>query len=415
VVAREIIDAKYTARGNTLFVVDPRRSNTAWYASTHVQNRPGTEALILVAALKSLKSSGKLASDSHPWLDSLDEKALLEAAGVGRDVVARLAHAFADAAKAAIVIAPSARGVGDVALVARLAALLAQTTGGQKGFVSLPSGGNVLGAQQVVAKGGWMPASQLVAEMAAGKYRALINLGADLTASYPSAALSKSLASLDAVVSYSLFRGETERVSSVVLGAASWLESDGSAVRFDGSVAEWKAVGAPSWGTRTLTDVLSQLEAALGSVPASKGAAPAGVPDVQDDALAARVEAVRRAAEARASGEMSFVALPATGHMGAGAITRWMDWAREMFPAGFAEISQADAAAAGINEKDCIVLSSPFAQVELSARLTDRLQAGVVAVPAYDPAARSLFSWQPGADGWFDTGPGGVRLSRKQS
>jgi hypothetical protein len=51
----------------------------------------------------------------------------------------------------------------------------------------------------------------------------------------------------------------------------------------------------------------------------------------------------------------------------------------------------------------------------LTAHLTDRLQAGVVAVPAYDPAARALFSWQPDLDGWFATGPGAVRLSRKQS
>jgi predicted molibdopterin-dependent oxidoreductase YjgC len=92
-----------------------------------------------------------------------------------------------------------------------------------------------------------------------------------------------------------------------------------------------------------------------------------------------------------------------------------MDWACEMFPSGFVEISQVDAAAAGISDKERVVLSSASAHVELEARLTDRLQQGVVAVPGYDPAARSLFSWRPGTDGWFDTGPGSVRLSRKQS
>jgi predicted molibdopterin-dependent oxidoreductase YjgC len=145
VVAKNIIDAKYTARGNSLFVVDPRRSNTAWYASEHVQNNPGTEALVLACILKALRASGKAPGDEHAWLDSLEEAALLAAVGVGKDSVAWMARSFADAGKAAIVVAPGARGMHDVALVARLANLAATISGDQKGCVLLPSGGNVRG------------------------------------------------------------------------------------------------------------------------------------------------------------------------------------------------------------------------------------------------------------------------------
>ncbi len=266
VLAKEIIDAKYTARGNSLFVVDPRRSNTAWYASDHVQNRPGTEALVLSCMLKSLKSSGKMAVDCCGWLDSMDEKALLDAAGVRRDVVARMARSFVDAGKAAIVVAPPARGVSDVALVARLAKQLVESSGENKACVLLPSGGNVRGAQQVISTGGWKPISSLLAELEAGKYKALLSFGADITAEFPSAALTKAIDALDLVASVSLFRGEFEKSASVVLAGASWLESNGSATLFDNTAITWNAVGAPSWGTRTLSDVASLVEAAVGKV-----------------------------------------------------------------------------------------------------------------------------------------------------
>lgn len=415
VLAKEIIDAKYTARGNSLFVVDPRRSNTAWYASEHVQNRPGTEALVLVGMLKALKASGKAAS-APEWLDAIDEKALLHAAGVGRDVIARMARSFADAGKAAIVFAPPARGVHDVALVAQLARLMVSLSGENKDCVLLPSGGNVRGAQAVAAAGGWMPVSALVASLASGKYRALLNLGADVVSSFPSPALSAAVGGLELVASLSLFRGEVEAAASVILAAASWLEADGSAVLFDGSAAQWRSIGAPSWGCRTLPDVLTLIQASL-ELPAGHagGAAASAKAAVADEAsMAARVKAVLAGAADLKQGEYALVALPATGHMGSGAVTGWMQWAREMFPGGFCELSVPDSASLGIADNDIVTVESSTAGVQLKARVTDRLKPGVVAVPGYDSAARALFSWQAGSDGWFSTGPGSVRVCRKQ-
>lgn len=418
VIAKEIIDAKYTARGNSLFVVDPRRSNTAWYASEHVQNSPGTEALVLACLLKSLKTAGKMPDGTHSWLDSLDEKALLDAAGVGRDVVARIARTFADAGKGVLVVAPPARGVHDVALVARLAGLIADVSGEQKACVLLPSGGNARGARRVVVEDGWKPISMLRGELEAGKYRALLSFGADPLSSFPSSSLTDAVSRLDLVASLSLFRGACEDMSSIVLAGASWLESDGTAVLFDGSVAAWKGVGAPSWGCRTLPDAIALIEAALGECEGA-GATRGGdvrlpVSADSESSLTARIESVRAAAVVGAAGEMALLALPATGHAGAGTVTGWMQWAQDMFPAGFVEINTQDAAARGIIEGDVVLVESATARIESKAKITDRLKEGVVAVPGYDAAARSLFSWQVASDGWFSTGPGAVRVSRKQ-
>ncbi len=419
VVAKEIIDAKYTARGNSLFVIDPRRSNTAWYASDHVQNRPGTEALVLACMLKSLKTSGKMAAECCAWLDAMDEKVLLEAAGVKRDVIARMARSFLDAGKAAIVVAPPARGINDVALVARLAEQLADASGQQKGCVLLPSGGNVRGAQQVVEKGGWKPVSALIAELEAGKYKAVLSLGADIMAEYPSLALADAVNRLELVAAFSMFKGQFEKFASVVLAGSSWLESDGSALLFDTTPVKWNGIGAPSWGTRTLIDVVLLLEGAVAKDAGRPALAQvtdecASWQDISDAAIAARIDAVRVASTAAAGDDLALVTLPAAGHSGAGEVTGWMQWARDVFPIGFLEINARDAAARGVVENDAVMVTTPGVELELRARLTERLQPGVVAAPAYDAAARALFSWQSDADCWFSTGPGSVRVSRKQ-
>ncbi len=419
VLAKKIIDAKYTARGNNLFVVDPRRSNTAWYASEHVQNLPGTEALVLACLLKALRSSGKVTGEALAWLDSVDEESLLDTAGVTGDSVSRMAYAFTGADKAAVIVAPPVRGMVDVGLVSHLATLLAELAGDRKACVLLPSGGNVRGAQEVVVNGNWKPVSVLTTELAQGKYRALLSFGADLLDTFPSPELARAVSELDLVASFSLFRGQTEQICSTVLAGASWLESDGSAALFDGSPLRVKSVGAPSWGSRTLPDVVALLEASLTS---------AGMPSRDEprdevgcaefvaprEGLAARLSSVAKEADSRGSDSITLITLPATGHSGAGSVTGWISWATEVFPAGFVEINAEDAVARGMSEGESVILVAGEAQLESRTRITDRLPSGVMAVPGYDPAARTLFSWETGSDGWFPTGPGRIRIYRKQ-
>jgi anaerobic selenocysteine-containing dehydrogenase len=91
-----------------------------------------------------------------------------------------------------------------------------------------------------------------------------------------------------------------------------------------------------------------------------------------------------------------------------------MQWAQDVFPGGFCELSVQDAAAQGIAENDSVTVESSTARLDLRAKVTDRLKPGVMAVPGYDPSTRALFSWQVGEDGWFSTDPVSVRMCRKQ-
>ncbi len=419
VLSKRIIDAKYAARGNSLFVVAPRKSNTAWFASEHVQNRPGTEALVLAAMLKAVRALGRADSESAAWVDTVDDAKLLDTAGVSRETVALMARSFVDAEKAALVVAPPMRGIADVALVSSLAGLLASIAGADRQYVSLPSGGNSRGALNVAIDESWKPASRLVADLEAGKYRALLGFGADISAAYPSLELKRALGGLELVATFSMLPGEMEHMSSVVLAAASWLESAGSATSFDGRVESWQPVVPPSWGTLPVGDAISLLERSLGG--GDDSASEAGNPGSSSEAavfstanFSERLESVRSAVVEVPAQEKMVISLAASGHSGCGSVTRWMDWAAEMFPGAFVELSQMDAAAEGIRDGDTIVLTSAFGEAEATARITDRLQAGVVAVPEYDVKMRALFSWRAAGDGWFSTGPGAARLTGKR-
>jgi anaerobic selenocysteine-containing dehydrogenase len=158
------------------------------------------------------------------------------------------------------------------------------------------------------------------------------------------------------------------------------------------------------------------LEKALG-VPARGGAAsqparkPAASPEWTAAVLRARLESVLSAAGAKSADVKALIAVPASGHSGAGGITRRMDWASELFPVGVAEISTRDAADQGVKDGDCVVLASDSVRPQFTAKVTERLQAGVVSVAAHDPLGRALFSWQSLDDGAFSTAPGSVRIA----
>ncbi|MFW6056381.1 MAG: molybdopterin oxidoreductase family protein [Chloroflexota bacterium] len=410
VIARTIIDAKYTARGNNLLVLDPRRSNTAWYASTHLQNRPGSEALVLAAILAALHPGTDVTGEA-PWLKDIDSVAFAAAAGIDPGDIARAAHAFAAAEKGAIVLAPPTRGVSDVALTAALAGLIVKAGGKGKGLVALPSEGNAAGAADVARRHAWLDVSRVREGLESGEYKALLCIGTDIASAYPSAALSRSLEKLSFVGTVSLFHGETEAVADVVLAGTTWLEDDGEIRLFDGSTAAWKAVVSPSWAALPLGPIVDRITAALpatsNTASARNASAPAAV------TIGERLERVRKSLSS--SNDLSLVTIGASGHSGAGTVTRWVQWARDMFPHGFVELGEGQAAAMGITDGEQVTVTGDSGSAQCVVRVTDRLEDGVAAVASYDPAARALFDWSAQDDGWFATGPGHVTVKRLQS
>lgn len=106
-VAQRLRDLR--ARGGRLVVVDPRRTRTAAAADEHVAVRPGTDAVVLLAMIRTILDDGVATPASY--VDGLGELAAVVApfapdrvaalSGVSAETVVRLARDFAAAPRAA--------------------------------------------------------------------------------------------------------------------------------------------------------------------------------------------------------------------------------------------------------------------------------------------------------------------------
>jgi anaerobic selenocysteine-containing dehydrogenase len=246
------------ARGGKLVVVDPRRTETARIADEHHFIRPGTDALLLMAMVRTLfeeklVAPGRLAAFAR-GLRELEKAAepftperVAPQTGVAAADVRRLARELAasgcgvvygrvgvcqqefGALAAWLVIALSAitgnldRAGGTMFTtpaidVVRLGALLGQ----RGGFGRYRS--RVRGLPEF---GGELPVACLAEEIEAGNVRALVTLAGNPVASVPNGSrLARAFDKLDAMVSLDLYRNETTRHAHVLLPTTFGLERE---------------------------------------------------------------------------------------------------------------------------------------------------------------------------------------------
>ncbi len=246
------------ARGGRLVVVDPRRTETAELADTHLFIRPGTDALLLLAMLHTLFAErrvqpGPLAS----FVDGLDVVEQLVRAfppevaagptGVGADSIRTLARDFA--------AATSAVAYGRVGLSTQefgglsqwLLNVLNTVTGNldraggvmfTRPALDIIASGSSRGhfarrrsrVRQLPEFGGEYPASAMAEEILTpgpGRIRALVTVAGNPVLSTPNGAqLDRALASLDFMVSVDFYVNETTRHAHLILPPTSPLEHD---------------------------------------------------------------------------------------------------------------------------------------------------------------------------------------------
>jgi anaerobic selenocysteine-containing dehydrogenase len=249
------------ARGGRLVVVDPRRTETATLADTHLAIRPGTDALLLLALLEVVFAEGRARPDRlSPLLDGLTEVEALarefppervaERTGLRAEDIRALARAFAEA--------PAAVAYGRVGLSTQefggLCQWLLNVLNVVTGNLDRPGGSmftrpavdlvglaNRIGQRGHFAKGrsrvrdlpefgGEWPAAVLAEEMdtpGPGQVRAFVTLAGNPVLSTPNGArLERALAGLDFMVSVDPYLNETSRHAHLVLPPVSPLERD---------------------------------------------------------------------------------------------------------------------------------------------------------------------------------------------
>jgi anaerobic selenocysteine-containing dehydrogenase len=245
------------ARGGRLVVVDPRRTETAALADTHLFIRPGTDALLLAALVRTLleerlEKPGRLASftDGVEQLRAAVEPFAPERVagptGIAAVQIRTLARDFARAESAVAYgrVGLSTQAYGGVAqwlvqvlnvLTGNLdrpgGALLTRPAVNPLGLT--PRGGyarNRTRVRKLPSFGGEFPVAALAEEILTegpGRIRALVVLGGNPVLSTPNGAqLEKALGTLDLLVAVDPYLNETTRHAHVLLPPTMALERE---------------------------------------------------------------------------------------------------------------------------------------------------------------------------------------------
>jgi anaerobic selenocysteine-containing dehydrogenase len=245
--------AAIRARGGTVVVIDPARTKTADAADRHLAVRPGTDALLLLAVLRSLFAAGVDLGRLGGLVTGLDEleaivrpfepAAVADRCGIDADEIERLARELSESEGAAVYGRVGTTLSAHGTLTSWLIEVVNIVTGnldhpGGAMFTTPVVGGpNSRGTPRYgppIEFGRWrtrvrglpeclgeLPVSALAEEIAtpgAGRVRALITVAGNPVLSTPNgASLDEALRALDALVCVDPYVNETTRHAHVIL------------------------------------------------------------------------------------------------------------------------------------------------------------------------------------------------------
>ncbi len=283
-------------RGGKVVVVDPRRTETARAADRHLFIKPGTDALLLMALVRTLftedrvrparlgammRGLGELERAAAPFTP----ERVAPLTGIAAEEIRLLARELSEAPTGVVYGRVGVCQQEFAALSAWLVVALNALTGnldraGGQMFttpaVDVVRAGTLLGQRGGFGRwrsrvrglpefGGELPVACLAEEIEAGHIRALVTIAGNPVASVPNGGrLASALDRLDTMVSVDIYRNETTRHARVLLPTSFGLERDhfdlllaAVAVR---NFARWSpAVFSPPSGVRDDWSVLSDL------------------------------------------------------------------------------------------------------------------------------------------------------------
>jgi formate dehydrogenase major subunit len=296
--------------GARLFVVDPRRSETARFADRWLGLEVGTDIALSNTIAREIIHADLIhptfieqatvgfdeyAASVEPW--TLDRGS--EVTGVPRDAIRELAHAYATAGAAQLCwtlgITEHHNGVDNVLSLCNLALLTGQVGRFGAGLSPLRGQNNVQGGGDMGALPNKLPGFQDVADdlarsnfeaewgaavpaepgwhltemfeaMERGELRSLLVIGENPAQS--EADVSRSidlLEALDHLVVIDIYRTKTAELADVVLpGTASWCESDGTVTNSERRVQRVRKALDPPGDARDDIEILLELARRLG-------------------------------------------------------------------------------------------------------------------------------------------------------
>ncbi len=388
---------------------------------------PGSEVSVLNAIAKTILdeklTDGTAASvpgyaDLEKALSAFNADEIATQCGVAVADIKKLAGEYAAAGKALIIFPVGQGYTGHTADLATAIANLAILTGKFDkegcGVLCLSEKNNSQGAVDMgfYAKDGGLKGAQILDACTSGAVKTLFVAGENPMTSYPNR--SKVKAALDAVeflVVSEMFLTETAAMADVVLPVCSFAEKEGTFTSTDRRVQYFKPAIRKNMQLKTDFEIFSDLITRLGAQAPSSSAAQfseiaANTPGYQGMSyvslrgegafapVATRVALVvphEETSPATETGTLALVTGSALYHNGT--LSQYGEGPMHVCPEGYVELSRSDAAAFKISENDLITVTSETGSIQLKARVTPRMPAGVVFAPYHFSAAPINTIW----------------------
>jgi assimilatory nitrate reductase catalytic subunit len=303
---------KQRARGGSLVVVDPRRTDTARAATLHLQLTPGTDLTLAIGLLHLAIVDGRVdgeyvAARTEGWEEARRAALAIEPAYVERVTGVALEHQrravrmLADPARSMILSGrgceQQSKGSDTVLALVHLMLALGKVGRPFSGYGTLTGQGNGQGGREHGQKADQLPgyrliendehraaiarvwnvdpaslpragknAYELLDALGPGGIRALLVFGSNVAVASPHLTnVRRKLHALDLLVVCDGFDNDTSEAAHAVLPVAMWAEEEGTMTNLEGRVLHRRPVRVPPEGVRTDIEVLCELARRLGA------------------------------------------------------------------------------------------------------------------------------------------------------
>jgi formylmethanofuran dehydrogenase subunit B len=165
VMSKRINQVKYGKRGNQIIVIDPNLTHTSWFATTHLKNKPGTEAVLIAAMLK------VISEDNKRGIIDIDMQKTSKTVGIPAEVIMNAARSF-DRAESGTVIFVPGKNKERNDLVQYFIKVISSYSLNKK-HITFYSYANTLGVNTILD-------SMMEGRISGGKAKAMISLGEEV-------------------------------------------------------------------------------------------------------------------------------------------------------------------------------------------------------------------------------------------
>jgi predicted molibdopterin-dependent oxidoreductase YjgC len=397
VIAKKVLQARYEDRRHTLVVIDPRYSNTAWFADVHLQCKPGAEGLVLMA-IASLTIKEKK-GDFEKLVSKLDIKDIAQKAGVSVEAIQRASDIVNGSENLAVVISDIFGKIGSPDVCSVYCGVIANGDPQKRHFYPIFIHQSVVPITALRSENGFSGAARILEEVVKGKIKGLIVLGVDLLASFPSPDMEKALKNLEFFCCSDTFHSETNGLTDILLPAANPIENKGTWSDLDGKNNEREQLLKPPAAGMTDAEILKNLYKHI--LPSGNGFEPESFEDITEIRA---VDSYKKAALESAQKLLAFkdisgkqfpfvlITKAIASHWADGSLTRRFIWNKEHCAEPVAEIHPNAAEKLGIKDGQKITITSESGKIKLPVLLTHRIREDMVAIDYHWPEVRKLFS-----------------------